>query len=722
MATENNITEAWKRYEDGRNYNNNLTPNQYRVVNTNTEFYAGNQWVHLPETASMARLPKPTFNIIKRITQLFVSSLASSASTIKYEPLSYYDGQNLGDPDSNAAVMATAAVKNLFEKFKMDYRLREALTDGAVSGDYAAHFYFDADALPYGGAFGPYRGEIQMELVDGLNVMFGNPNTTDVQSQPYILIVGRDTVGALKEEAERVRKNKLYTPKEKIEGEIIPDSENWDFQGVGGKVEITPDDDNGKCLYVYMYTKELVEEEVIDPKTGMPRQEPVTDKNGDPVQLKDKTTGLPVFDALGTPVYKTQVMKHLVPHVHVTKATRSCVIYEDVDTGLTNYPIAWGNWEKQKNQYHGRALVTGIIPNQIYINTMFAMVMRHLQLLGFPKVVYNADYIRRWNNDVGEAIGVRGLPPGQGMSQVAYALQPADMSNQIILTIDKAMQYTRDCLGATDVQMGTAKADNTSAIMVLQSASEIPLENVRAGVYEWLEDIGVILLDMMGTYYGDRPLIREREFQEPVIDPNTGVPAIDPMTGQMQMQTYMRKVAEDFDFSQFKYLYLNCGIDAGASTYYSEVAMVQTLDNLRMDGTLDIIDYLERVPDKLIPRKQELIDKLKQQQGIPTAPEGGQNGGVPNVTSNNPFAQGAMGITGAIAAGNAPASALDGKPNADVIATPSKTRAKNPTRTVSGSLADANMIDQMPGAMQGRFGNLPKKAQNAVMQMSKRDQ
>lgn len=721
MAMENNITEAWKRYEDGRLYNNRLEPNQYRVVNANTEFYAGNQWVHLPETASMARLPKPTFNIIKRITQLFVSSLASSASTIKYEPLSYYDGANLDDPDTNASVFANAEVKNLFEKFKMDYRIREALTDGAISGDYCAHFWFDPDALPYGGAFGPYRGEIQMELVDGLNVMFGNPNTSDVQSQPYIIIVGRDTVGALKEEFERCRKNKVGKTNETYT-EIMPDAENNDFQGVGGKIEITPDDDNGKCLYLYMYTKEMVEEEVIDHKTGFPVQEPVLDKNGEPKQLKDKTTKLPVFDAFGNPVYETQTMKHLVPHVHVTKATRNCVIYEDVDTGLTNYPIAWGNWEKQKNQYHGRALVTGIIPNQIYINTMFAMVMRHLQLLGFPKIVYNADYIRRWSNEVGEAIGVRGVPPGQAMSQVAYALQPADMSNQIILTIDKAMQYTRDCLGATDVQMGTAKADNTSAIMVLQSASEIPLENVRAGVYEWLEDIGVILLDMMGTYYGERPLIREREFTDIVTDPGTGMPVIDPMTGQMQTQTNVRKVAEDFDFSQFKYLYLNCGIDAGASTYYSEVAMVQTLDNLRMDGTLDIIDYLERIPDKLIPRKQELIDKLKQQQGIqPTQPEE-QGTGVPNVTSNNPFAQGPMGMTGAVAAGNAPASALDGKPNADVIATPSKTRAKNPTRTVSGSVSDANMLDQMPGAMQGKFGNLPKKAQNAVMQMSKRDQ
>ena len=64
-----------------------------------------------------------------------------------------------------------------------------------------------------------------------------------------------------------------------------------------------------------------------------------------------------------------------------------------MDTGLTRYPIAWGNWEKQKNQYHGRALVTGLIPNQIFINQMFATAMRHLQLMAFPKTVYLQDLI-----------------------------------------------------------------------------------------------------------------------------------------------------------------------------------------------------------------------------------------------------------------------------------------------------------------------------------------
>ena len=536
-------TQAWRCYEQGRAYNEALSPSQYATVNTNIEFFTGNQWRGLPQTRAMAALPKPVFNIVKRVTSLFVASLTASAVTLRYEPLRCSDGENLADPETDAGACATAEVQNLFEKFRMDFRIREALFDAAQTGDYCAHFWWDPDAMPYGGAFGPYRGEIRMELVDGLNVMFGNPNTPEVERQPYILIVGRDTVANLR--AERAR----FGGAQALSG-IHPDGETDAMAGHGGRRELHGDEESEKCLFVYLYTKKTHR----DGKTG-----------------KSVTT------------------------VHVTKATRTAVIYEDVDTGLTRYPIAWGNWERQKNQHHGRALVTGVIPNQIFINTMFAMVMRHLQLMGFPKTVYNQDLIGQWNNEIGQAIGVRGLQPGQDMGQVAANLQPADMSAQIIRAIDKAMEYTRECLGATDVQMGAAKPDNTSALMVLQSNAEVPLENTRALLYQWVEDIGAILLDMMGTYYGERPIVRERTFREPVTDA-LGAPQLDPITGQMALREVTRRVAETFDFTQFKHLWFNVRSDVGATTYFSEIAMVQTLDNLRREGTLDVISYLERLP------------------------------------------------------------------------------------------------------------------------------
>ena len=47
---QNNGTKAWELYEQGRRYNNSLVPNQYRLVNTNIDFFAGNQWRNIPPT------------------------------------------------------------------------------------------------------------------------------------------------------------------------------------------------------------------------------------------------------------------------------------------------------------------------------------------------------------------------------------------------------------------------------------------------------------------------------------------------------------------------------------------------------------------------------------------------------------------------------------------------------------------------------------------------
>lgn len=603
---KNQMTNVWKYYERGKAYNNSLVPNQYNVVRTNTEFFIGNQWQNLPQTPAMSRLPKPTFNILKRVASLFIASLSSSAVTVRLEPLAHYDGSGMAGPDDDVAAFANASVNNLLEKLNFDYRLREALYDGVQTGDYCAHFYWDATAQPFGTRLGPHRGEIGMELVDGINVMFGNPNEFDIQKQPYVIVVGRDTAMNLRREMEQFRRTRngmaSGTAATKSDESLVQaDSENWDFAGVGGRTEAQADDDVGKVLYCYMYTKVQKEQEMIDPKTGLTVMEPELGPDGMPKYEED---------ANGLLIPRMVPAKETVTTVRVTKATRSTIIYEDVDTGLSLYPIAWGNWERQKNQYHGRALVTGLLPNQISINKLFASAIRHVDLMAFPKTVYNADLISSWNNEIGQAIGVHGIQPGQSIQQVAYNLQPSDMSNQVFALIDKAMAYTKECLGTTDAQMGNVKPENTSALMVLNTNAEVPLENIRAGEYEWLEDCCKIMLDMQGTLYGKRPVIMSKVFKDLVIG-DDGVPVIDPMTGRMKTQEVTYKVVEEFDFSQLKNVALSMKIDAGATTYFSEIAMTQTLDNLRRDGTLDVIQYLERLPDKLIPRKKELIDELR---------------------------------------------------------------------------------------------------------------
>ena len=429
--------------------------------------------------------------------------------------------------------------------------------------------------------------------MDGIDVMFGNPNDSSVENQPYILLAGRDTVGNLRAEAKRFRRNRKIVQQAES---IVEDSDTMDFPGLGGSTELEGGDaDTGKALYVLLYTKHETEETVQGPN-GPEKRRAVT--------------------------------------VHVTKATRTAVIYEDVDTGLSVYPIAWGNWEKEKHKYHGRALITGMIPNQIFINRTFAIAQRNMAVTAFPKTVFNKDVIPFWDNDPAKPIGIQGLQSGPNtpplpVSHVAATLAAPGMSGQLFDLIDKTWGYTKDCLGATDAQLGNVRPDNTSALMVLQTNAEVPLENIRAGLHEWMEDIGRILLDMMGTYYGLRGIVVEREEPDFPMDA-MGIPRFNP-DGTLMRQTVTRKVVEPFNFDVFKGLWLNLRVDVGADTYFSKIAMVQTLDNLRREGVLTNEQYLERLPDNLIPRKDELIRDLREQgtaagAGSLPAPSAGQAG------------------------------------------------------------------------------------------------
>ena len=64
-------------------------------------------------------------------------------------------------------------------------------------------------------------------------------------------------------------------------------------------------------------------------------------------------------------------------------------------------------------------------------------------------------------------------------------------------------------------------------------------------------------------------------------------------------------------------------LDVGASSYYSEIAAIQTLDNLLTGGHITALQYLERIPDGYIPARRALINEMKAAQTQAVASTGG---------------------------------------------------------------------------------------------------
>lgn len=494
--------------------------NYYDVIDTNIAFASGDQWRNVQADG----LPKPVFNIIKRVKQFKIASLKGDAISIAIQPMEYR-------PQTNDLAMqqkvkntdlANAELKNILENVNFDAKSRTLLSDGFDTGDWCLRWYFDIEEQPFKVYRPEVKGLIKCEIIDSTNVIFGNPNTRQVEKQPYIIIVGRDLVENLRKEAKANGVKDLDL--------IKPDSETRYQMGDNGKLE---NDAKGyeKALYIIKYYK----------------------KDGE---------------------------------VYANKSVRGTYIYKERNTKLSYYPVAFNNWEEVKGSYHGRAETTGIIPNQIAINKMFAMVIYHLMLTAFPTGVYDADRIEGWTNEIGAQIPVTNLQ-GDSIRNIAGYLEPAQMSSQIIDAIELAMQYTKETLGVGDASLGNVTMNNATAIIAIQKSAAVPLENVKAAFYEFVKDCGRIIIDMMGTYYGIRPVV---------------------VTGPMNERT-----VEDFNFDILKGMWLHIKTDVGNASYFSEVASVQTLDNLLNNGFIEFVEYLKRIPDEIIPNKQELITSIEQQ-------------------------------------------------------------------------------------------------------------
>lgn len=489
-------------------------------------------------------LPTPTFNIFKQVINFQVSTITSDNMAMQASPMPSTSPYALKELEKICEVV-NHQIAAIMEQNKITTKNREFLRNAAVTGDGCLHYYFDPEA----DSGQPVKGEIRAELVDNLRVIFGNPNCRDVQRQPYIILTRRDTVEDVKWYVDRLREDG------REEGETLTKVQDLD--------SITPDSDRFQNDY-----------------------DSYTD---------DKVT-----------VFTYYFRNRETGTIWCMESTEKQTIREAYDTGLTLYPLVWINWDYIRDCYHGQAMVTGLIPNQKFINKMFALVGISLLTTSFPKYIYDRTKISRWSGDVGSAIGVTGAVDG-----AAKVIEGASVSPQIAQFIEMAFDKTKSLLGASDVALGDSRPDNTSAIIALQRAANTPMELTKQNDYQAMEDSARIWIDMMAAYYGVRKV---------QVSMNMDKIGEQPLGMQLPQQDFL----EDFDFSTLRDVRIAIKLDVGASSYWSEMANVQTLENLLMNGHISAIQFLERLPSGYLMKKQELIEELKSQAApVPGIPESG---------------------------------------------------------------------------------------------------
>ena len=509
--------KIWKQYCAGLDFNNKLR--LVENVANNENFFIGKQW----EGVISNGLPTPVFNILKQIVLHQVATITSDNFTISATPLRASANDKRLEM---ASQVVNSELRALFKVNKLPNLSRIMMRNAAVDGDGCMFTYFDPDA-PTG--LDGIKGAIKTEIIDNTRVLFGNPNSRNVQSQPYIIIWKRRQIDDVKDEA---RANGLS------EEEI---------QNISADM-----DDNNSRMDSYVDDKCTVLTKL----------------------WRDKKTGT----------------------IWGCEVTKGAVIRKPYDVRIKSYPVTWICWDYVQECYHGQALITGLIPNQEFINKAYAMAMLSQMTSAFPTKLYDRTRITKWTNQVGAQIAVDGSVEG-----VAKILEPAQISPQIAQFINSTIENTQSLTGATAAALGNTRPDNTSAIIALQRAAAIPAEITKQNLYECLEDLGRIYIEFMAAYYGTRP-----------VDIPAAVAVGDEIAQFANANVGMMQ--QEFDFAQLEDCPMTIGLDVGASSYWSEVASMQTLENLLQLGLITVADFLERIPDGYVAKRQELLDKYKQKE------------------------------------------------------------------------------------------------------------
>lgn len=466
LKTKISPKEIFEEYKSGNDYKSSIgTHGIYEQAKINERFYVGDQWygVNLSNQRPLARR-----NLIKRIGDFKMSSVGAAPIAVNYSAdgipntvdmqesiqqtqEQMINGEMSGVADNNEIAVITAAMSDYFrvtaERLKFESKKDQLLKNAYISGTTIGYTYWDSDINT--GLYAdesrtqPIKGDIAFEVLDVENVIFGDPNSDDLQAQPFIIMSQRKDIAAVKREARKYKQNT-----EAIKPDGAGDNYNSGDRG---------DQEPAESRRVTVLTKLFKE----------------YDENGD---------------------YK----------VYAVKVCENAVVRPKWDLCVRLYPIAVFRWDNRRSSAYGDSEITYFIANQIAVNRALTAEIWATMLTGMPKMVVNGDTVDSITNEPGEIIKVYGT--NEDVAGAIHYVSPPNFGSQLLNSINDLSNNTLTDAGANDAALGTIKPDNATAIMQVREAALQPMQMYQNRFYDFIEDIARIWADFWINLYGKRSL------------------------------------------------------------------------------------------------------------------------------------------------------------------------------------------------------------------------
>ena len=285
--------------------------------------------------------------------------------------------------------------------------------------------------------------------------------------------------------------------------------------------------------------------------------------------------------------------------VHYSIATRWVNIVEDVDLGISLYPVAHFNWEEKEGSARGEGEVRYLIPNQIEVNRTEVRRVLTVKYQAYPQKVVDISKISNPQalNTVGGTIKTNGQPVDD-VHKVVGTIPPAQMSPDVKQLQEDLIQVTRELAGAGDTATGQVNPESASgrAILAVQQASEAPMTEQKESYKNFIEDIARIWLEYLMAYSTE------------------GIDLEEEVTDEMGNEfVQVVRVPQ----SVIKGLQATVKIDITPKGVYDKFAQEQTMENLLVNGLFhpdrlpELKAYAKMLDDDSVAPKQKILEVLE---------------------------------------------------------------------------------------------------------------
>ena len=285
--------------------------------------------------------------------------------------------------------------------------------------------------------------------------------------------------------------------------------------------------------------------------------------------------------------------------VRFSVATRWVDIAEDVDLGISLYPIAHFNWEEKEGSARGEGEVRYLIPNQIEVNRTEVRRVLTVKYQAYPQKVVDVSKIANPQalNTVGGTIRTNGQPVDD-VHKVVGTIPPAQMSPDVVKLQEDLIQVTRELAGAGDTATGQVNPEQASgrAILAVQQAAQAPMTEQKETFKNFVEDLARIWLEYLIVH-----AVNGVNLEEEVTDEN-GLETIQ-----------LVNVPQD----ALKQLQATVKIDVTPKGVYDKFAQEQTIENLLTQGFFtaqrvgELATYAEILDDDSVAPKIKILEAIE---------------------------------------------------------------------------------------------------------------